>query len=285
MKRSTLTLSMSAIVALAALAACTSDTSTSPGTGSTAEMQANSRQNAGQGASLTLSQLDAGAAMAGANVVSLGGAAVAMPTTVNCTGPAAVTGWYTCVADNERGLVVVRQIRFWEGTHLGIWWNPGVTDSINHAWTADGTVDPAETQGNKVITVADSARGNLTILRAPAGGTAVVTPPQHSWTGAGAVHHSATWTGDNNVVRTFTQTGSDSVNAVLFQMPRDQNPYPLSGSITLNFNEHFTAGDFTHNRTQRFVVTFNGTHIAQLQDGGLICDLDLDAPHAVTNCH
>lgn len=286
MKRSTITFSAGAVALLAALAACSSDSTSSANAADTAEMNTSSQQDAGEGAADMVGQLAAGETQTGSGYRLVGGPSVnadVAGTTVTCTGPDG-SGWYTCNADLENGLTVVRQVRFWQGTSNGLWWNTSLTDSVNHRWTAIGAFTPAADTG-RLVTVADSNAGTMTVIRPSGGAASIIVSQQHSWTGAGAVHRTATWTGANDVPRTLVHTGSDSVSAVLFQMPRSINIYPLSGSIVLNVQNHFTAGTFSRTVTRRYVVTFNGTNVATLQDGGLTCDLSLDMPHTVTNCH
>jgi hypothetical protein len=282
MKRSTINLSIGAAAVLFGLAACSSDKATAPNGGTTAEAKASTRQAAGEGAAMIISQLDANDAAIGASGDVVKGSGGPAEITVNCGGPDGL-GWYTCTADLENGLNVSRAIRFWEGTSYGLWWNPPLTDSVNHKWQVDGTVQPDPTAPGRSVTLDDTAAATMRIVR-PATSNAIVTNPnKHQWDGTAAAHHTASVT-DNNVLKTAVHTVYDTVSAVLFQMPRSQNPYPLSGSITSNITTVFTAGDNTVNDSARFVVTFNGTHLVTLQAGGITCDLDLDT-HVVSNCH
>jgi hypothetical protein len=187
------------------------------------------------------------------------------------------------VLDSGVHLTLTRSIRFWTGTNYDLWWNnPSPTDSVNHKWTADGTLNAA-VRADRNVAVDDSNTASLVVLRTPAGGQAAVTPPKHVWTGEAAQHHVATWS-ENNVERILTMTGYDTVSAVTFQMPRSQNPYPLSGSITISMSANFVAGSYNQTDTLHLIVTFNGSNIATLQDGGVTCDLNLDT-HDVSNCH
>ena len=267
MKSNWFTLSTAAAVVMAGLAACSSSTSSS-GTPTDAEMNTASEQDAGQGAAMDVDQL-------AANENAYGAADVIGRDSVNCTGPDE-SGWYTCARVTESGLDIIRQFRFWQGNSLGLWWN-ALTDSVNHKWTADGTITGAN-DPTRSITIADTAAGTMVVTRPGGPG------PQHTWTGAGTFDHVATWS-RNNVERTLTHTGTDSVDAVVFQMPRASNPYPLSGSIVVNVQNHFTAGNFVRVVTRRYVITFNGTSTATLQDGGVTCDLSLTPPHTISNCH
>jgi hypothetical protein len=287
MNRKILSYSVGAAAVLFGLAACSSDNATSSGgTPNSAEVTSGARQGAGEGAAMTLAELNANENVYGASAdVANGAAAVVSPTTVNCGGPDD-NGWYNCTAVLDSGvhLTITRSIRFWAGTNYDLWWNnPSPTDSVNHKWTVDGTLDAAVRAGRNV-TVDDSNAATLIVLRVPAGVAAVANGAQHVWNGTAAQHHVATYTPQGGDERILTQTGYDTVAAVTFQMPRSQNPFPLSGVITINETTHFTAGSYDQTDTRHLIVTFNGTNIATLQDGGITCDLDLTT-HDVSNCH
>ncbi len=288
MNRKILSYSVGAAAVLFGLAACSSDnTTSSSGAPSSAEVADGARQGAGEGAAMTIAELNSNeSAFGAATDIGNASAAVVAPTTVNCSGPDG-SGWYNCVAVLDSGvdLTVTRSIRFWTGTNYDLWWNnPSPTDSVNLKWTADGTVN-SSARANRDVAVDDSSAATMAVLRVPAGVAATpVNGPQHIWTGAAAQHHVATYTPSNGAERILTQTGYDTVAAVTFQMPRSQHPYPLSGSITINESTHFVAGTYDQTDTRRLVVTFNGTNIATLLDGGVTCDLDLDT-HNVSNCH
>ena len=185
MKQMWMRLSTASAVVLVGLAACTSSTSSS-GSPTDAEMNTASEQDAGQGAAMDVVQL-------GANEDAYGAADVIGRDSVNCTGPDN-QGWYTCSRVTENGLDILRQFRFWQGTSLGLWWSPALTDSVNHKWSADGTVQGAN-DATRSITIADTAAGTMVVLRPGGPG------PLHTWTGAGTFDHVATWS-RNGVERT-----------------------------------------------------------------------------------
>lgn len=269
MTRNWLTLSTAAAVALVGLAACSSSTSSNGGP-TDAEMNTASEQDMGQSASLTVGQLtDNENAYGAADVVGASDS-------VNCSGPDG-SGWYTCSRVTERGLGIMRQFRFWHADSLQIWWNPLRTDSVQHKWSANGTIQGI-IDTTRSLTVADTAAGTMVVTR-PEG-----TGQQHTWTGSGDINTTATWSRDS-VERILVHTGVDSVNQVMFQMPRSTNPYPMSGNVVINVQNHFTAGNFVRVVTRRYVITFNGTNTATLQDGGITCNLLLDPPHTISNCH
>ncbi len=219
MNRKILSYSVGAAAVLFGLAACSSDNTTSGnGTPTSAEVTASARQGAGEGAAMTIKELDDNeAAYGAANDVSNGSANVVAPTTVNCSGPDS-NGWYNCVAVVDSGVhvTITRSIRFWSGTNYDLWWNnPSPTDSVNHKWTADGTLNSAVRNGRDV-TVDDSSAASLVVVRSAGDGAPPVARPQHVWTGEAAQHHVATWS-ENNVERILTMTGYDTVSAVTFQ--------------------------------------------------------------------
>lgn len=90
-----------------------------------------------------------------------------------------------------------------------------------------------------------------------------------------------------NVTRTYDEAGTDSVDAVVFNVPRSQFPYPASGSIIRNVSIHATFVSATTSQTtdvtKRVEVTFNGTIVATLKIDGKTCDLNLST-HRVSNC-
>jgi hypothetical protein len=281
MSRTFFTSTVGAAVALLAFAACSSDSTVAPGGVTDSEITAGIRQDAGEGAVMDVNQYTANEVNDGADVAG-GARANVAGTTQFCNGSPDSAGWFHCSAVLENGLTVTRSVRFWEGTSFGLNFN-GLTDSVNHIWTADGTINSIVRPG-KVWTIARGDTATMTVLRPP---TVVVGPivagAIHVWNGIGQRDESSTYT-QNNVERDFSHIAFDTATDVRFQMPRAANPYPLQGTISRHEMTHFTAGNFSRTVTSLFIVTFDGTHIAQLQDGGVTCDLDLDT-RTVSNCH
>ena len=102
-------------------------------------------------------------------------------------------------------------------------------------------------------------------------------------------HDTLTFLSDN-VSRFAAHTTIDSVKAILFNLPRSQNPYPASGSIVRVDSVHVTAQSDTRSEERQVVrvvtVTFppdaQGNVVLQVNDK--TCNLNL-VTHAVTNCH
>jgi hypothetical protein len=277
MQRSTLS-SLIGVALLAGLAACSSDSGLSSSGPTDAEITQGLASDAGESIALTLEEMGASDTFVGAGDVTAGtgvsarivGATAATQT---CGGPDA-NGWYNCATVTDAGLSLTRAVRFWEGTSYGLWFD-AQTDSVNHRWTASGTIDSPSKPG-KVWTIERGDTATMAIDRA-------ASPVTHTWNGVGERRESSKYT-VNGVERDYLHTAFDTATAVTFAMPRSSHPYPLSGTITRSATVHFTAGSFTRDLDRRIVVTFDGTQTATLQVGALTCDLDL-ATRAVTNCH
>jgi hypothetical protein len=108
--------------------------------------------------------------------------------------------------------------------------------------------------------------------------------------------HSAFITGDDTVVfnqgtftRTVVETSEDDVNAVTWNLPRSQNPFPVSGEIVRNVHWMVTAsGDnrtVTRELSRRVEVDFppdaQGNVVLKIND--LTCNLNL-VTRVVSNC-
>ena len=204
-------------------------------------------------------------------------AGVAGDVTVQCSGPDN-EGWFTCEKTTWRGLDLLRQKRFWEGTSYGLGFTAS-TDSVNHRRTLSGSFTPA---WNAMRTIWVN-RADTATMHVDRG----VTPVQHGWDGTGERHDSTMYVRTNRT-RVFHYTAYDTASAVTFDMPRSQYVWPQSGSVVHNVTALVTVQSdtrsFSRTVTRRAEVTFNGTPNVTLDIGELTCDLDLET-HAVTNCH
>jgi hypothetical protein len=97
------------------------------------------------------------------------------------------------------------------------------------------------------------------------------------WDGTGASAIDAEF--DNGQVsRTFQAQSNVSVSDVVVQLPRSQNPWPLSGTITHSVSATRTregANEVSHSFSRTAIVTFNGTQFVTLQVGTRVFTLDL----------
>lgn len=101
---------------------------------------------------------------------------------------------------------------------------------------------------------------------------------QRSWSGRGVRNDSARVTSDGVARRTRIRS-IDRIASVVFALPRADNPFPLSGSITHDITLSSTADNGTDTRTREVtrhvVVTFNGTRLVPVLVGDTRCTLDL----------
>jgi hypothetical protein len=70
---------------------------------------------------------------------------------------------------------------------------------------------------------------------------------------------------DENGDRSYNMTGTTVISDVVHAVPKEGNPYPLSGTITRDMTAVIVNGpndDETH--TRHVVITFNGTQLATL---------------------
>jgi len=112
------------------------------------------------------------------------------------------------------------------------------------------------------------------------------TETQRTHNGTGSSNDTSAFTGPNGS-RTIDEAASDSIQNVVFKLPRSSNPWPISGTIVRNtsFTETLVKADTTKTRTatRRVVVTFpadNEGNVA-LTVNGNSCSLNL-VTHKVT---
>lgn len=101
---------------------------------------------------------------------------------------------------------------------------------------------------------------------------------ERTWNGTGAEDRSRARILEDEVIRTYDLTGSLLVEDVVRGVPRAENPWPLSGTITRTLTIEVTngpRGDETITRT--VVVTFNGTRYPEMTVNGEVYQVDLAA--------
>ena len=101
---------------------------------------------------------------------------------------------------------------------------------------------------------------------------------ERTWNGTSSADVTRSQHTDENGTRTYDMSGVGTIEDVVRGVPREDNPWPLSGTITRLITVVITNGpdgDVTHERT--VVVTFNGTQFATLTVNGEEFELDLAA--------
>jgi hypothetical protein len=99
---------------------------------------------------------------------------------------------------------------------------------------------------------------------------------QRTWNGTGADDRSRARLVEGEVSRTYDMTGTLLVEDVVRGVPRADNPWPLSGTITRDLTIEVTNGpNGDETITRLVVITFDGTQYATLTLDGTEYEVDL----------
>jgi hypothetical protein len=157
--------------------------------------------------------------------------------------------------------------------------------------TADGTRDGSNTvTGGNTVTWSGAIHrvADDTIAR---NFNSAVPPVEISRThNAVSTAHDTTSFSDNTVSRTHDEAAHDTVKAVTWNLPRSNNPFPISGSIVRVDSIHAVATKNGQTVTRDAVRTVEVDFPADnqgnvvLKINGKTCNLNL-VTHKVSNCH
>lgn len=93
-------------------------------------------------------------------------------------------------------------------------------------------------------------------------------------TGSSAVFRSSH--SDENGDRSYDMSGTSVITDIVQSVPREENSYPLSGTITRDMTVVIVNGpDGDETRTRHVVITFNGTQFATMTVDGESFEVDL----------
>jgi hypothetical protein len=96
--------------------------------------------------------------------------------------------------------------------------------------------------------------------------------------GTGSSARSKSHYSDENGPRSYEMSSTSVITNVIRGVPRKDNPYPLSGTITRNITVEIVNGkNGDETRTKNVVVTFNGTQFASMTIDGEELEVDLSA--------
>ena len=98
-----------------------------------------------------------------------------------------------------------------------------------------------------------------------------------TWNGTGSGTVSGSRHIDQHGDRSYEMSSSVAIDAVVRGLPREANPWPLSGTITRNITVTITTADGVVTRERTAVLTFNGTQFAILLVNGEEYEVDLGA--------
>lgn len=99
---------------------------------------------------------------------------------------------------------------------------------------------------------------------------------QRTWNGTGTSSISRVRVTDGGTTRTYDLDATITYANVVVALPRSQNPWPLSGTVTRTITVTITAGeDNGRTITRTATVTFNGTSMVPLTIGDSTFTIDL----------
>jgi hypothetical protein len=127
------------------------------------------------------------------------------------------------------------------------------------------------------------------------GGASLSTDTVHVWSGVGQGTDTSTYTG-SAAARTYSGAAADTATAITFAHPRNGDPYPATGTVSLWYEWTLTVTGVNAESVsvvRHVVATLNGTNDVPLQvfnasSGALelTCTLNLTAHRVVTSsCH
>ena len=135
-------------------------------------------------------------------------------------------------------------------------YNAETTASINIVVEASGTV---EREG---WTATVSRSRDLTVSGLEG------TETSRTWDGTGSGEVTGSQHTDEHGTRSYDMSSSVIIDAVVRGLPREENPWPLSGTITRTVTVTITTADGVVTRERTAVLTFNGTQFATLTISG-----------------
>ncbi len=98
-----------------------------------------------------------------------------------------------------------------------------------------------------------------------------------TWNGTGSGEVSRSQHSDEHGDRSYDMSSSVVIADVVRNLPRDLNPWPVSGTITRSVTVTITTADGVVTRERTAVLTFNGTQFVILLVNGEEYEVDLDA--------
>ncbi len=174
-------------------------------------------------------------------------------------------GAFQCPAMVRDGFTVERTVTFHDvngGVMDGF--ERGVTDKVHLVMDASGTIERAFWSA-AIVRHRDMTIEGLTTDLHTANGTKTEE-----------VHRSRNPADGSS--RSFDMTGSSTIENVVHAVPRSENPYPLSGTITRQVHVVVKEdGEIIGERDVTVVITFDGTQFATMTVDGETFRIDLAA--------
>ena len=167
-----------------------------------------------------------------------------------------------------------RTVTFYDaGGNIMDAYNPETTASINIVVEMSGAVEKdgwsASVSRSRDLTVS-GLEGSET---------------SRTWNGTGSSDVTRSRHSDEHGDRSYEMAGSVVIDAVVRGLPREENPWPLSGTITRMVTVTITTADGVVTRKITTVLTFNGTQFVILTVNGEEYEVDLAARKADRGVH
>jgi hypothetical protein len=105
---------------------------------------------------------------------------------------------------------------------------------------------------------------------------------QRTWNGTGTASSTRSRHRDNAETRQYDVTASATITNVVVGVPRDENRWPLSGTIAKEVTVRITGGPHDgETRTRSVLITFNGTQLVPIKVNEHTFTFDLRARRIV----
>ena len=168
------------------------------------------------------------------------------------------SGWHQCASREHGPFTIVRRYAFYDadGTAQETY-DASMTASIRVQRVVDGSIE-RETDAGSITGDLHHAR-DLTVSGLAGAET------QRIWNGTGQSDISRTRVNDNRGSRSYELSVDVEIDDVVVPHPRndDQDPWPLSGTITKHVEGSVTVNGETRSFERTVVVTFDGTQFAK----------------------
>lgn len=179
----------------------------------------------------------------------------------------ASTGRFACPDVVKNGLTLSRSAAFFDVNGVAMSrYNDTTTASANFQVTVSGV--RIHSEGADTI----SRQRNMTVTGLFGRETS------RTWNGTG-VRSDAGYRQDSTKTRTYRTQDTVTFASIVVNLPRSQNPWPMSGTVTRRISGNATVTSATATRTfsvsKTVTITFNGTRLVPMTVGTMSFTLDL----------
>lgn len=171
----------------------------------------------------------------------------------------------------DGSLTVTREVTYYDASdppQTMAFYDPLLTASINFVFSLQGERNRTTRYGSMSLEVSRNRDLWLTGLEDE--------ETERTWNGTGNQDVDKVRQSDDRGTWTYDMTASSSIKDVVVGVPRSENPWPLSGTITREIHvEVVNALGDTFIRDRTVVITFNGTQFVIASVNGEEFEIDL----------